>query len=66
MAAEVASHNGNAPLPSRLAAAVVFLASGAVLVLEVTGLRLVGPYLGVTLLADAKADQTRPSSRRTR
>jgi spermidine synthase len=32
-----------------LAAAVVFLASGAVLVLEVVGLRLVGPYVGVTL-----------------
>jgi hypothetical protein len=36
-------------LPSRLAAAVVFLASGAVLVLEIVGLRLVGPYVGVTL-----------------
>lgn len=38
-----------APLPSRLAAALVFLASGCVLVLEVVGLRLVGPYVGVTL-----------------
>jgi len=37
------------PLPPPLAAAAVFLASGAVLVLEVVGLRLVGPYLGVTL-----------------
>lgn len=37
------------PLPSGLAAALVFLASGAVLVLEVVGLRLVGPYIGVTL-----------------
>ena len=37
------------PLPSGLATSVVFLASGAVLVLEVVGLRLVGPYLGVTL-----------------
>jgi len=37
------------PLPSRLAAALVFLASGAVLVLEVVGLRLVAPYVGVTL-----------------
>src|SRR3989442_15631637 len=33
----------------RLAAAVVFLASGAVLVLEIVGLRLVAPYVGVTL-----------------
>ncbi|MBX6356724.1 MAG: fused MFS/spermidine synthase, partial [Micromonosporaceae bacterium] len=37
------------PLPTGLAAALVFLASGAVLVLEVVGLRLVGPYVGVTL-----------------
>ncbi len=37
------------PLPPRLAAAVVFLASGSVLVLEIVGLRLVGPYVGVTL-----------------
>jgi spermidine synthase len=37
------------PLPPALAAALVFLASGAVLVLEVVGLRLVGPYVGVTL-----------------
>jgi spermidine synthase len=36
-------------LDNRLAAAVVFLASGSVLVLEVVGLRLVGPYVGVTL-----------------
>jgi len=28
------------------AAAVVFLASGAVLVLEIVGLRLVAPYVG--------------------
>jgi spermidine synthase len=37
------------PLHSGLAAALVFVASGAVLVLEVVGLRLVGPYVGVTL-----------------
>src|SRR5215510_11154175 len=37
------------PLPRWLAAGLVFLASGAVLVLEIVGLRLVGPYLGVTL-----------------
>lgn len=36
-------------LPTPLAAAAVFLASAGVLVLEVVGLRLVGPYLGVTL-----------------
>lgn len=37
------------PFPRLLAAAMVFVASGAVLVLEVVGLRLVGPYVGVTL-----------------
>ncbi|GAA4687463.1 fused MFS/spermidine synthase [Phytohabitans rumicis] len=37
------------PLPSKLAAALVFSASGAVLVLETVALRLVGPYVGVTL-----------------
>jgi MFS family permease len=36
-------------LPARLAAMLVFLASGAVLVLEIVGLRLVAPYVGVTL-----------------
>jgi MFS family permease len=36
-------------LPARLAAPLVFLASGAVLVLEIVGLRLVAPYVGVTL-----------------
>lgn len=36
-------------LPPGLAAALVFLASGAVLVLETASLRLVGPYVGVTL-----------------
>jgi MFS family permease len=38
-----------APLRPRLAAALVFFASGAVLVIEVVGLRLVAPYVGVTL-----------------
>ncbi|BCB81264.1 hypothetical protein GCM10022251_62460 [Phytohabitans flavus] len=38
-----------APLPPKLAATLVFLASGAVLVLETVALRLVGPYVGVTL-----------------
>jgi MFS family permease len=37
------------PLPNRLATSLVFLASGAVLVLEIVALRLVGPYVGVTL-----------------
>ena len=37
------------PLPSRLASALVFFASGSVLVLEIVALRLVGPYVGVTL-----------------
>jgi spermidine synthase len=36
-------------LPSPLASALVFGASGAVLVLEIVALRLVGPYVGVTL-----------------
>jgi hypothetical protein len=36
-------------LPASLAAGAVFLASAGVLVLEIVGLRLVGPYLGVTL-----------------
>jgi spermidine synthase len=38
-----------APLPSPVAAAVTFLCSGAVLVLEIVGLRLIAPYVGVTL-----------------
>jgi len=37
------------PLPNGLATALVFFASGAVLVLEILALRLVGPYVGVTL-----------------
>jgi spermidine synthase len=37
------------PLPPGLAAGLVFLASGAVLVLETVSLRLVGPYVGITL-----------------
>jgi spermidine synthase len=40
---------GGAALPPALAATLVFLSSGAVLVLETISLRLVGPYLGVTL-----------------
>lgn len=49
-AADAADSAGRvAPLPPGLAAALVFLASGAVLVLETVSLRLVGPYVGVTL-----------------
>jgi spermidine synthase len=36
-------------LSNRIAATVVFLAAAAVLVLEVVALRLVGPYVGITL-----------------
>jgi spermidine synthase len=36
-------------LPGWVAAAVTFLCSGAVLVLEIVGLRLVAPYVGITL-----------------
>ncbi len=36
-------------LPTGLATALVFVASGAALVLEIVALRLVGPYVGVTL-----------------
>jgi spermidine synthase len=36
-------------LPSALATSLAFGASGAVLVLEIVALRLVGPYVGVTL-----------------
>jgi hypothetical protein len=36
-------------LPSGLATTLVFAASGSVLVLEIVALRLVGPYVGVTL-----------------
>jgi spermidine synthase len=37
------------PLPGGLAAFLAFFASGSVLVLETVSLRLVGPYVGVTL-----------------
>jgi spermidine synthase len=36
-------------LPDWTAAAVTFLCSGAVLVMEIVGLRLIAPYVGVTL-----------------
>jgi spermidine synthase len=37
------------PLPGWVATAVTFLSSGAVLVMEIVGLRLIAPYVGVTL-----------------
>ncbi len=37
------------PLPGWVAAGVTFLCSGAVLVLEIVGLRLIAPYVGVTV-----------------
>jgi hypothetical protein len=40
-----------AALPPALAAALVFLASGAVLVLEILAVRLLAPYVGLTLEA---------------
>ncbi len=41
--------DGGGALPGWGAAAVTFLCSGAVLVLEIVGLRLIAPYVGVTL-----------------
>jgi hypothetical protein len=38
-----------AGLPQNLAALLVFVASGAVLVLELLGVRLLAPYVGLTL-----------------
>ena len=40
---------GSRALPNWIAAGVTFLASGSVLVLEVVGLRLIAPYVGITL-----------------
>jgi spermidine synthase len=37
------------PLPAWVAAGVTFLCSGSVLVLEIVGLRLIAPYVGVTI-----------------
>jgi SAM-dependent methyltransferase len=39
----------DAPLPPAAAACLVFVASGAVLVLEILGIRLLAPYVGLTL-----------------
>jgi hypothetical protein len=43
------ARSGHRPLSPSAAAAVVFVASGAVLVLEILSLRLVAPYVGLTL-----------------
>ena len=40
---------GSSALPGWVAAGITFLCSGAVLVLEIVGLRLIAPYVGVTL-----------------
>ncbi|MEU2347581.1 fused MFS/spermidine synthase [Modestobacter sp. NPDC049651] len=40
---------GSRALPGWVAGGVTFLASGTVLVLEVVGLRLIAPYVGITL-----------------
>jgi spermidine synthase len=40
---------GGTALPTWVAAAITFLSSGAVLVLEIVGLRLIAPYVGVTV-----------------
>lgn len=41
--------SGTGPLGARAAEGLVFIASGAVLVLEILSLRLVAPYIGLTL-----------------
>jgi spermidine synthase len=38
-----------APLPSALAAGIVFIAAGCVLILEILSIRLLAPYVGLTL-----------------
>jgi spermidine synthase len=40
---------GSRALPGWVAGSITFLCSGAVLVLEIVGLRLIAPYVGVTL-----------------
>ncbi|TFV52360.1 fused MFS/spermidine synthase [Blastococcus sp. TF02A-35] len=48
-AADQPSTAGGTALPGWVAAAITFLCSGAVLVLEIVGLRLIAPYVGVTV-----------------
>ncbi len=45
----VTSPAASPPLGARAASALVFLAAGAVLVLEILGVRLLAPYVGLTL-----------------
>ncbi|NEK85278.1 spermidine synthase [Blastococcus saxobsidens] len=40
---------GSTALPAWVAAGITFLCSGAVLVMEIVGLRLIAPYVGVTV-----------------
>ncbi|WP_369139885.1 fused MFS/spermidine synthase [Modestobacter versicolor] len=47
--ADTAAVPASRALPNWVAAGVTFLASGSVLVLEVVGLRLIAPYVGITL-----------------
>ncbi|SET61216.1 fused MFS/spermidine synthase [Geodermatophilus poikilotrophus] len=47
--AETGDRSRSAALPDWVAAVVTFLSSGAVLVLEIAGLRLIAPYVGITL-----------------
>ncbi|MBA2389770.1 MAG: fused MFS/spermidine synthase, partial [Geodermatophilaceae bacterium] len=46
---EAVSRPEGTALPDWLAGALVFVASAAVLVLEIVGLRLIAPYIGITL-----------------
>ncbi|HEY2438093.1 MAG TPA: fused MFS/spermidine synthase [Solirubrobacteraceae bacterium] len=47
--AEEEPTNAIAPLPAAVAAAIVFVAAGSVLVLEILSVRLLAPYVGLTL-----------------
>ena len=49
MAATVRRRTGTRPLSGAAGALLVFLSSGAVLVLELSALRLLAPYVGLTL-----------------
>ena len=46
---DVRDRTRSTALPDWVAAVVTFLSSGAVLVLEIAGLRLIAPYVGITL-----------------
>ena len=49
-------------LPQNLAALLVFVASGAVLVLELLGVRLLAPYVGLTLETYTPGGQQPPAA----